>query len=331
MIGSQFSTPQLLNVGSPQGAILSPTIFIILVADIGLWSSAFVSGYADDTTATVHDEDLEKVVEKCEREADNILRYMSINRLKANPSKTHILVIRRNGWTEKEKITFRIGEEQVEESNNEILLGLSIKNDLTWSEHLRKLNRELNSRLFILRRLAQSLPKELLKRVADGIFISKLRYGLPLYCPIRLKAHDPEPSVLTNIKVTFNNMLRLLTSNRRKDHVSIDSMLKELGWLSINQLCIETRLTEAWKSINEENHPLKPELEIKEAKMSMCTRSIASKNFEMEKPTYKKLSQNSFSNPTKQAWNQAPICISEAKTLAEAKRQIRKFVITLPM
>ena len=36
MIEDVISDPVTINVGSPQGAILSPTIFIILISDIGL-------------------------------------------------------------------------------------------------------------------------------------------------------------------------------------------------------------------------------------------------------------------------------------------------------
>ena len=41
MIEDVISDPVTINVGSPQGAILSPTIFIILISDIGLYSRHF--------------------------------------------------------------------------------------------------------------------------------------------------------------------------------------------------------------------------------------------------------------------------------------------------
>ena len=37
MIGSSISDSITMNVGSPQGAILSPTVFIILISDIELY------------------------------------------------------------------------------------------------------------------------------------------------------------------------------------------------------------------------------------------------------------------------------------------------------
>ena len=58
-IGSTFSDVLEIDTGSPQGAILSPTMFIILVADMEEWTQAKVHSYADDTTATSVDIDIQ--------------------------------------------------------------------------------------------------------------------------------------------------------------------------------------------------------------------------------------------------------------------------------
>ena len=69
MIGSTISEPISLKVGSPQGAILSPSIFIILISDMELYcQDADLCGYADDTSITVKANSLALVKEKCETE-----------------------------------------------------------------------------------------------------------------------------------------------------------------------------------------------------------------------------------------------------------------------
>ena len=132
-----------------------------------------------------------------------------------------------------------------------------VENDLSWNAHVKKLVKKLKFRMFTLRRLSHCLPRDMLKSVACGIFLSLVRYGLPLYCPLRLKDADPNPVILTELKVVFNDCLRLLTGNKREDHASIKSMLEELNWSSINQLCGETRLIEAWKTVNLEKYCMK--------------------------------------------------------------------------
>ena len=106
MVEDAISEPLTINVGSPQGAILSPTIFIILISDIGLYTDSTIFGYADDTTSTVSGNDIPMLVAKCEEEAKKIIDYMSINRLKANDDKTHVMMIKK-GQSD-EKLSFKM-------------------------------------------------------------------------------------------------------------------------------------------------------------------------------------------------------------------------------
>lgn len=332
MIGCSISNVIETNTGSPQGAVLSSTIFIILIADIEEWTNSSLNGYTDDTTSSVYDEDLEILKQKCEEEATKILKFMSINKLAANPEKTHILVVRKNGQTnvkEEDKLIFKIGNKEIKESGHETLLGITISNDLTWTEQLKILNRDLNYRLFTLRRLSNHIPLRLLKQVADGIFMSKLRYGLAVFCPIRLDEQEPRSTLIDPIKVTFNKVIRLLTRKKLSDKVSIKSMLEKLGWLSLNQLCTEVRLIEAWKALNTPDSPLSSIVQIKETNLSVCTRSTTNQRIEQSCPN--KLAENSFGYPTARAWNNAPTYISQAKTLYQAKQLIRNFVKILPL
>ena len=93
-IGSAISEPVELNLGSPQGSILSPSIFLILLSDIELYCpGATLCSYADDTTCTVAVKNIEDLKNECEKQVNKLLKYMAVNRLACNDDKTHILVI----------------------------------------------------------------------------------------------------------------------------------------------------------------------------------------------------------------------------------------------
>ena len=203
-----------------------------------------------------------------------------------------------------------------------------VQNDLGWSTHLKKLERNLRHRLFNLRRLAEHIPRSLLKTIADGIFMSVLRYGLPIYCPLRLKEEDPKSQCIDRIRVIFNDCLRLLTNKRRRDHAKVEDMLKELGWLSLNQLCAETRLLEAWKSAQKEDYCMKDILHVKN-KSRHGLRSNEETLFESVKED--KFANGSFLQRTTQIWNMAPKNIKEATTIYQAKSAIRNYVKMLPV
>ena len=190
MIGSTISAPVSLEVGCPQGAILSPTCFLILISDIEEWAShAQLCGYADDTSATVNDEDLSTLKQKCEESVNGLLTFMAVNRLSANDDKTHVLVSR--SGKNSPALSFNIGQASVKESNDEKLLGIWVSNDLQWSKHLEKLQNKLLVCLYTLRQMEQVVPKSLLKNVAEGIFMSSLRYGLSIFLSSQNQTHRP--------------------------------------------------------------------------------------------------------------------------------------------
>ena len=157
------------------------------MSDVSLWSKASITSYADDTTASISNKNLAVLVEDCEEEAANIIKFMSANRLAANSDKTHLLVIRRKMRDEDRDLVIKVGSNEIKESYKENLLGMIVTNDLTWNAHVENLVKKLKFRLFTLRRLSHCIPRELLKSVACGIFLSVIRYGLPLYCPLRLR------------------------------------------------------------------------------------------------------------------------------------------------
>ena len=158
MVGSTMSEPIDLRVGSPQGSILSPTLFIILLADIELWCpGAELCGYADDTTCTVYDTNINSLQDKCEEKVNQLLTYMAINRLAANDDKTKILVMKQG--MQDDELTFKIGDAEVKESTSEKLLGVWVANSLNGAEHIEKLEDDLSFRLYTLRKLEQVIPK----------------------------------------------------------------------------------------------------------------------------------------------------------------------------
>ena len=251
---------------------------------------------------------------------------MAINKLSANDDKTHIMVVKHGN--EKREITFKVGDAKVKESENEKFLGLWVKNDLSWTEHLSKLQDELLKRLFTLRKMEQVIPKSLLPSLADGIVVSILRYGLGIYCPVRILETDPELTCINSIKVIYNDVLRLLCNTQRNKHTSIKSMLQKLGWLSLNQMSAEVRLIEVWKALNKEDYCLENLFQRVESEQV----NVRSSGKNRIKCAFKsKLRENSFHYPSVRLWNSAPIEVTKAITESAARNAIRKHVLSLPI
>ena len=166
-------------------------------------------------------------------------------------------------------------------------------------------------------------PKYLLKKVADAIFISHIRYGLPLYCPVRIEANDPTSGCIETLKVVFNDCLRLLSSVSRNDHESIAEMLKNLEWPSVNQLAAETRLIEAWKCVNQEDYCMREVLHLR-PKGNYNTRQNQIDLLDTGVDDI--YGSAGFVKTTAKLWNKAPMSIKLASSLDQAKERIKQFV-----
>ena len=104
----------------------------------------------------------------------------------ANAKKTAFLII--NGKQVDPSISVRISGDNVKRESSACLLGIKFQDNLQWQSQINGkggLISALNSRLYIIRRLQSHLSKKSVFKVVDGIFTSKLRYGLQLFGKVR--------------------------------------------------------------------------------------------------------------------------------------------------
>ena len=329
-INGAKSTARAVPSGVPQGGVLSPLVFVLFVSDLQDWlSHSSAPTYADDTTTGTSGKTVEATVALMEEDAKMVLKYMASNGLVANSSKTSFLLL--NAGRTDYDVTVRIGEDQVKREESAKLLGIQFQDSLQWKNQIfgkGGLISSLNSRLYIIRRLKGHLTLKNVLKVVDGIFTSKIRYGLQLIGKARTVRGDAVCADLWAIQLVQNKLLRLLNKSQVKDRISTVSMLEKFGILSVNQLNAQVKLLEMWKSQNIADYPLKVEKqEIKENKRT--TRASAQgKLIEIGRSTTTKSSSTSDAI---RIWNMAPKDIIDSLTVSQAKERIKAYAKTLPV
>ena len=302
---------------------------MIYGADLEKWLRHSVAHtYADDTKSGATGKNIEEVKQKLEEDASNVLRFMASNGLKANASKTTLMLI--NG-KQKEKFEIKVGEANVIQENSAKLLGVIIEDDQKWTTQITGKGGvipSLNSRLYMLKRIKNNINQNKLKKVADSIWTSKLRYGLQLYGAVRTKDSDPTNGLMTKLQVTQNKLLRVLENVNLADGIHTKTLLENQNMLSVNQLAGQIKLNEMWKATNVKNYAIKVNKQTT-APNGRATRGDTSGK--LIEPGKSSLVINSCIGDSTRLWNQAPQSVKNCTTIWSAKKEIRKYAATLPI
>ena len=99
--------------------------------------------------------------------------------------------------------------------------------------------------------------------------------------------------------------------------------------LSVNRMNAQIKLTEVWKALNVPNTPLNITLPIVDTN-NRSARSTTNGRLQICNGKSQS-SQATFLNDGKRVWNTAPITIRECKSIGNVKKEIKKFVSTLPL
>ena len=141
-VSGKMSSDQEINIGTPQGSRLSPLLFIILMADLNLWTeNSTLSNFADDTQSIIVSDNKSNLLEITTKEANSVINFFGSNNLVNNAEKAAVLY---NCKGRGENIIVEnVGGEKLQSTYSEKLLGIHINSDFKWSTHVEKISMEL--------------------------------------------------------------------------------------------------------------------------------------------------------------------------------------------
>ena len=174
-INTSFSDWIELLCGVPQGSVLGPLLFNIYLNDLFYTLlDIHVCNFADDTTLSACDVELETLIHTLEDEALTAIIWFEANFMKLNESKCHFLTC----GTE-EVLYVNVGNEIVWESNNEKLLGITVDKKLNFNTHLSNVCKKASGKVTALARLARFLPYHKRRIILKTFIESQFSY-----CPL---------------------------------------------------------------------------------------------------------------------------------------------------
>ena len=121
--------------------------------------------------------------------------------------------------------------DKIQTTESERLLGATIHQNLKWGHYLlfdeNSLVRQLHSRINAIKKISKSSCFKTRLMIANGIFLSKLTYLIPLW-------GGCEKLIIRSLQKVQNIILRVVT--KRNIFTPVREMLTNCGWLSVHQL-----------------------------------------------------------------------------------------------
>ena len=270
-VEGHLSDPLYVECGVPQGSILGPLLYLVYTNDLpeaiheqhlieepaqdiidqhSYNTKCKLCGviclYADDSTFTISNTDVEELNNSINQKYKVISEYMTNNKLILNSDKTHLMIMtsaKKHSLHQDFGIFLDTGTEIIHPQSEERLLGASVSSCLNWNSHIRDNSKSLisalTSRVNALSKVCEFLSFKNRKMVANGVVMSYLSYLMPLYggCPDYL---------LNALQILQNRAARLVTKSGWYTPSTV--MLQQVGWLNVRQLIVYYSLVLLYKA-----------------------------------------------------------------------------------
>ena len=174
------SEKQSIRCGVPQGSILGPLLFTIVINDIAEQvKECQILLYADDTVMFTSDKDSKRIEETLNTEFNKVATWFTNNNLVLNLKKTKtefVLFGTHQKLAKSEKISILLKEETISESEMYEYLGVTMDKNLTMKVHLEKTYKKVLSRTKLLARIRHNISPWVAETIYKVMILPQMLY-----------------------------------------------------------------------------------------------------------------------------------------------------------
>ena len=162
---------------------------------------------------------------------DIAINWFTQNRLKINPTKTELLVVKPVRQNLTTPLSIRFGCTEVSPSPHARILGVMVDSALSWEKQISQVTRRCYCVLVGLSKLRHKSPRETKKLLVQALVFPHIQYCLTAWggCNVTQKRR---------IKKIINFGARIVSGQHRRDRIS--PTLQALGWPRFEEM-IEAR------------------------------------------------------------------------------------------
>ena len=179
------------------------------------------------------------VIQNC---VNDVRKWMLVNKLKINDSKTEFLIIGSKHQVDKITIdSIKIGDSEIKPVTSVKNLGVLIDNDLSMENHITKTCSIAFCHIYNIKHIRKHLNRNFTENVVLALITSKLDYCNSLLFGL---SNDQ----LQKLQRVQNAAARIIAGTRKYDHITL--ILRELHWLPVKERIDFNILLLTFKALN---------------------------------------------------------------------------------
>ncbi|CAB4037008.1 Hypothetical predicted protein [Paramuricea clavata] len=240
---SATSEGHTVLTGVPQGSVLGPLLFVLLINDIDLqMQNCQILLYADDTVVYTSDKSCEAIESNLNSELTNLARWFSNNKLVLNlkKGKTEFVLFGTSKKLRKSpKVQVKINEIPINEAESYEYLGVELDKSLNYNSHIDRTIKKASAKVKLLSRIRQNVSPYVAEKIYKVMIESTLGYCGNLFLGISnstanrfQQIQDRAINIVYGTNVTPNRWCSI--RNVRKLHC-VQEVFKCLNGLVPNQ------------------------------------------------------------------------------------------------
>ena len=313
VLDGQASDPVPVLSGVPQGSVLGPVFFLIFINDLPDNIRSSVRLFADDCVLYRNINSLTDC-QILQEDLNSLAQWETDWQMQFNVAKCHSMRVTRHLPSNQIHFSYSLHQQTLEQVRSAKYLGLTITDDLEWGQHISEISCKATKTLGFLWRNLALAPWHTKEVAYKTLVLPQLEYAAPIWHPY----NETETKKVEKVQKTAARW----TCRRWRNRSSVDDMLDELEWPSLEDRRVKSSLTFFYK-IHSGTVSLDKDRYLTPAPNLRSTRASQTHNSQYTRyMAYSDALKNSFFPRTIPLWNSLPSSVVSSKTAEEFKALI---------